>query len=894
MADQPTTRPNTRAKTDESKAVAQVREQLPQKKRRTRKEVEDDASKRAEEQAEKEEQAKDNVAAIELKMAQKQKQTKPKPKPRAMPRLAPTAADPPAAVTMPAPKAPTSTKSVSASVADGTIQVKLRREKKSRDERAVTRKDIEARRKHQEANEADIQKSARNGNASIVLQPRTFQLKSIPRIVDWTANIPADTRSGPSNTSRSKSTASTAFTNATSVSKTSKAGSALSQTSKTSSNTRQAPAPAPAPAPVEKELDEAPGLRDDDEPEDIAKERDYVVNAQSNRTLVSVNRDSTPDVSPPTQNILPRSTPLKRHFDDVQAAALESDEDDEALSNERIFIGCDELEVGTDPRQTGNEGGKSVNSPEDNDDQEDVDKDRSGDEEMEEVDHADHGSDMHEDGPEDIELDPNVRLQDAGVEAQQEPAEDNDDRYDDIMEVQQGGGDDAAITEPLSLGSRSRTTNSMHAKASKPDEHPAKRAKVAPGGDRYTSASHRSVSSSHRSVSSSHRIPSSSRAPVSQRSEGGVVSGNTPTSQAVTEPINVKPPLKGKKYTMDDLPAGSRDERKFSGKYMPTVCMYYGAQDYDAVWKDEELPELIKKIWRVVYGSLPPPEHLPAIVSVTVDRLYLWRNNFSSTTVSALLFVFAGSNTIEEEERITYSKELLLHNAFVYEKFENGRPFGSFRGSYFLMVLSCHFQAIQGFVRVPDLAKYHEPEYLPYGAFALAASAACRALEMNIEGKLGNVGDALESTIRSGCSANSEGFTKAKKYMAQANAKARPKKGRARKAKAKAKGKKKQADDSDGNASDNVAEDQAQAAGAPASAASTPAAPSASAPLPFSKDHYGKLTKRFWTSIHQADDERIIDAFALAGELIQRDDSEESDSGSSGKSSDNEFLVVNA
>ncbi|EIW84555.1 hypothetical protein CONPUDRAFT_163646 [Coniophora puteana RWD-64-598 SS2] len=736
-------------------------------------------------------------------------------------------------------------------------------------------------------------------------QPRTFQLKTIPRVASWTAHVPADARSGLSTSHSHFMTSTSSKTTVTATTSISRARSKSTTSNSAPTSKKGQPI---TQEPAHDDAEEVPNIRDDDDSGDVQHEQKFIA-AQSGRArdnvVVSISwRSPTPDLGPPfTQRepLQPQSGSLKRTL--TEALASEP-EDDEALSKEEPYFE-------ESPIVSEKVGGQDV---EDEDEDEDVksnaeeDMDHlneigyksdnmveDGDEEKMSTGEVDVGVDENEPQVEDMDKDRSGNGQD---EPQDIEAASQEERGDDAMDLQTNEQDsnnlDDDAMEPdqdvqaielpspkeipalRKLESLPRTTHSMHARASEAQERPQKRTKVMA----------KVVGSTTQRAPSSK--PTSSRRPVSHRA----VSASTTPDAA--DAVKVNAPSKGKKYCMDDLPSGARDERKFSGGFIPTVCMYYGAQDYDAVWKDDGLPELLKKIWRVIYGAEVPPEYLPAVISLTLDRLYLWRNNFSSTAVSALLFVFAGSNIIEEEERLNYSKELHAQNAFIYEKFEDRHPLSTFLGSYFLMVLSCHFQAIQGFVRISALANVHEPDYIPYRAAALAAAACCRALEMNVEGKLGNVGGALEHTIRSGCSANSEGFSKAKKFMTQANAARKPPK-KGKKTVAKGKGKKKQANTgSNAGDSDDVAEAQAPASQAP-DASQTPDAPAPATPLPFSKDHYGKLVKKFYQYAVGMGEERIIDAFAASGEVIQHDDSESEESEADGTEgpSDDDFLVLN-
>ncbi|EIW76998.1 hypothetical protein CONPUDRAFT_75831 [Coniophora puteana RWD-64-598 SS2] len=866
MSDRPTTRSNTRTRTSTTESEPTTQEQaqvLP--KRKTRKDLKAEAQQRVEEQTKDIEQAKDKVAAIEANM-QKRQNAPPKPKPKLrtskMPSTQATTTGQLGGGSLVVDK-PTSASIVvrPASVVEPTSEAQASdlevgrgpKGRKTRDEQTAMRKDIETRRKqHTMENEAALhQKPTKNGNVKAnAIQPKTFQLKTISRVSSWTARVPTDARSGlttesscpcsvVSTSSRSALTAATSISSSSSKS----AASESVQVSVADPNTAQnkvATTPRRFPA-------FAMMLT-------LASSRMSEILSEF-RTVASKRRQSSNEDLVPTstqaQATPPENQPVSLKRSLTEALASE-DENDETLSKERPYF----EESPFVPEDAGDRTiTKEAVDPSENQDNnvnsamdEDIGPKGLEGNEDEEMDQC------GPDGGEQDGLQETVTLAASQSElnngAMDEQSHDQGGDPDDAMEAELEDQSTTLSSRDEAPGMRTsdslpHTTQTMHAKASTTQVRPQKRTKHTPKPISSTTLPHIQQLSSCRPAS--HQVASA------------------PASSGAADTVKVNAPIKGKKYCMDDLPPGARNEQKFSGNFIPTVCMYYGAQDADLVWKDDGLAELVKNIWRVVYGYAIPPEYLPA---VTVDRLYLWRNNFSSTAVSALLFVFSGSDVTEEEERLALSQQLHTQNAFIYEKFKDGQPFGT-------------FLAIQGFVRVPGLAHVHEPDYVPSGAVALAAAA----------GKLGNVGGALERTIRAGCSANSEGFAKAKKFIAQANASTKgpkkPKKGKAKRTK----GKERQPIGSNASDNDDVAEAQPQV-----TASETPAAPSPPTPLPFSKDHYGKLVKKFYKYALDMGAERIIEAFTASGEVIQRDDSESEDldvDDAEGSSDDN-FLVLNS
>ncbi|EIW76543.1 hypothetical protein CONPUDRAFT_157731 [Coniophora puteana RWD-64-598 SS2] len=241
------------------------------------------------------------------------------------------------------------------------------------------------------------------------------------------------------------------------------------------------------------------------------------------------------------------------------------------------------------------------------------------------------------------------------------------------------------------------------------------------------------------------------------------------------------------KPRVSDLPLECRTSDKlFSATLMPTVCLWMGECDQPWNPSDEVIEDVCAKIYPVVFGreysDLEESER-STLLSIVCERLCGWRNNFGSTAVAALLVLMGGRGLFDDKDRRQFCQQLLVEGAFLYERIVDGKPINIFQGSYFVIVLSCHFQAIQGHVDVPAFKRLTTPQYLPRGAFGLAAAACVRAINMVIQGKMGDINKSLNGIVQAGCSPESgwDGVCKAKRLISAANRKPRVEKKRSSK-----------------------------------------------------------------------------------------------------------------
>ncbi|EIW85632.1 hypothetical protein CONPUDRAFT_150433 [Coniophora puteana RWD-64-598 SS2] len=381
------------------------------------------------------------------------------------------------------------------------------------------------------------------------------------------------------------------------------------------------------------------------------------------------------------------------------------------------------------------------------------------------------------------------------------------DNSQQVVEGEQGGEGQADEGEDVvgSFGRKSkRTTATTNAKASKPRSHRTKRMKT------------------------------------------GKTSAATPAegSKGPTKP------------TVNDLPPECQQQKSFSVDFMPTLCVYMGALPTPWGPSDDIVEEACAAIFRVIYKrefSALPQEQQTAVLSIACDRLYLWRNNFSSTAVAALLVLMGARKLFTDEERTDFAKRLLVGGAFLYEKIVDGKLTNIFHGSYFTIVLSCHFNAIKGHYDVPAHAEQTGGPhgYLPLGAFALAAAACVRAIRMIRDGQLAKIDKAMSSITEAGCTPENgwAAVCKARRLITESTRKPRS-------SKAKGRGKKAQAN--------------------------TDAEPDAEPGLPsylqFSEANYGAETDDFHTSALRAGPVRTSGGWEIAiSHVVNHDEDEEED-----------------
>ncbi|EIW73892.1 hypothetical protein CONPUDRAFT_160598 [Coniophora puteana RWD-64-598 SS2] len=258
-----------------------------------------------------------------------------------------------------------------------------------------------------------------------------------------------------------------------------------------------------------------------------------------------------------------------------------------------------------------------------------------------------------------------------------------------------------------------------------------------------------------------------------------------PTHSSNNPPANRKKASGKPKVT--DLPRECQESRAFGTRLMPTLALWMGCSSKPWNPLDEEIEEACANIYRVVFdrefSDLSLSEQ-SAVLSIACERLCIWRNNFSSTAVAALLVLLGSRGLSSDAERVAFAKRLLVQTAFMYEKIENGKPTNLFEGSYFVIVLSSHYAFIKGHVDVPEFQDLIEPDYLPFAAYSLAAAACVRAIQATVDGKMANVEKTITLIVNAGCTPESGwgGVKRAKGVISQANRKPRSaRKGRGKK-----------------------------------------------------------------------------------------------------------------
>ncbi|EIW77697.1 hypothetical protein CONPUDRAFT_156883 [Coniophora puteana RWD-64-598 SS2] len=193
-----------------------------------------------------------------------------------------------------------------------------------------------------------------------------------------------------------------------------------------------------------------------------------------------------------------------------------------------------------------------------------------------------------------------------------------------------------------------------------------------------------------------------------------------------------------------DLPPGALVNRLWGDKFIPTIIWYLGLGPEAWSFNENHL-DAIANVWRAVYKQeLPADEYTVsgAVFNLTKKKVTEWRGGFGATAVAALINVFAKHQLTAAEDQVEYVKELLREQNFLSEYIdEEGVGQGFLKGSYFHLIVSHHHFSTGGRVHVPEYADHEKvkPHYIPFAALLLAAAACERALKLARDGRLGDI-----------------------------------------------------------------------------------------------------------------------------------------------------------
>ncbi|KAH9961449.1 hypothetical protein BGW80DRAFT_1463801 [Lactifluus volemus] len=181
-------------------------------------------------------------------------------------------------------------------------------------------------------------------------------------------------------------------------------------------------------------------------------------------------------------------------------------------------------------------------------------------------------------------------------------------------------------------------------------------------------------------------------------------------------------------FSIQDLPAGCRDDDQWSRSFLPSYFAFVAVQRDVWGFSGKRAVDAMQTIWNAIYdGNIPYKIRVSdcPVYSVAQQRLSdSWRGaiGFAALNQVVSMFYFNDYAFPSDEACRSYAQHQLTDQRFLYSKPTEGK--GLFFGNDFLQVFAVHFNIVRG---MKDLQPV---DLLPVGVAGLCAAAVERAYSL--------------------------------------------------------------------------------------------------------------------------------------------------------------------